>query len=229
MQILKTLKYTFSIILILLSLVSYSQKREWHSLMVGADLSRFIVPIVDNTRYGWEISGTYEFMPDVFAKAEFGTQTTRFEEPRYHYHSNGAYTRLGVNYNYMKHIDPASSDKLFIGAMYGFTTFFQEADNIVLSSSIWNGIENASIDRHWLAANWLEISTGMQAHIIQNFYLGWSVRFRINIWQQNNPFMQPYYVPGYGRAWSNSWVGFNYSIYYRIPFLRRRNNTEVLD
>lgn len=226
MQIWKTLKYIFSILLITNSTVLLSQTREWHAITLGTDISRFIVPIVDDTRYGWEISGSYEVMTDLFAKAEFGTQTTRFEDAYYHYNANGLYTRLGVDYNYMKHIDAGSSDKLFIGAMYGFTTYFHEADNITLNSSLWGNVENFSLDRQWLAANWLEISTGMQAHLIHNFYLGWSVRFRINIWQQPDANMQAYHIPGYGRAWSNSWVGFNYSIYYRIPFLRKRNNVE---
>jgi hypothetical protein len=223
MQNLKILKYTISLLILLTALPVFAQTKQWHAVSLGLDLSRIAVPFIDSTRYGWEVSGNYEFIKDVFGRVEFGSQTTRFIKPTYAYNANGAYTRIGLDYNYMKHVDPVSSDNLFIGALYGFSTFFHEADNIQLKSPIWGIIENEKIDRKWLTANWLEISTGMQTNLINNFYLAWSVRFRIMLWQQNDPSMQPFHIPGYGRAWNNSGVGINYSLYYKIPFARKKN------
>ncbi|MDA3929136.1 MAG: DUF6048 family protein [Prolixibacteraceae bacterium] len=218
----KTLRYIFSLLLLLISMHSFSQKHEWKGINVGADLSRFIVPIIDSTRYGWEVSGDIEILKDLFAVVEIGSQSTKLNLPDYSYSANGAYTRLGVDYNYMEHLDPDSPDKLFIGLRYGFTTFAHEAKNITISDDIWGEINNGVIDSKVLTSNWMEVTTGMRANLFNNFYLSWSVRFRINIWQQPDLQMQPYHIPGYGRAWNNSGVGFNYTLSYKIPIIKKR-------
>lgn len=203
--------------------------QQWKGLSVGADLSRFLVPVIDSTRYGWEVSGDFELLKDMFVVAEIGSQNTAFKHPNYQYQAGGAYTRLGVDYNYMKHLDPISTDQLLVGLRYGFTTFWHQADQIIVNDPVWGNFTGGSLDRKWLGANWLEITTGMRAELLRNLYLGWSVRFRINIWQQPDASMQPYHVPGYGRAWNNSAVGFNYSLYYKIPIIKKKDPAKKTD
>ncbi|MFA9389132.1 MAG: DUF6048 family protein [Prolixibacteraceae bacterium] len=222
----RTLKSIFSSVLLLVAMQTMAQKTEWRGINVGADLSRFVVPFIDSTRYGWEISADYELLKDMLVVAEIGSQTTKFQSEKYKYNASGAYTRLGVDYNYMKHLDPESTDKLLIGLRYAFTTYFHEADEINISDSYWGDFGNGSVPRKWLGANWLEIATGMRAQIINNFYLSWSVRFKINIWQQADDQMQPFHVPGYGRAWNNSSVGFNYTLSYKIPIIKKKSVPE---
>jgi hypothetical protein len=219
-----TLKSIFSLVLLVSAMQVFSQ--EWKGLSLGADLSRFIVPAVDSTRYGWEVSGDFELMKDVFGVVEIGSQNTAFDHANYDYKSGGGYTRVGVDYNYMKHLDPESTDQLLVGLRYGFTTFWHEADNIIVHDPIWGNFTGGSIDRKWLGANWMEITTGMRAELLRNLYLGWSIRFRINIWQQADDHMQPYHVPGYGRAWNNSAVGINYSLYYKIPIIKKKDQSK---
>lgn len=217
-------KSIFSLLMLLCTMQAFPQ--EWKGLSLGADLSRFVLPFVDSTRYGWEVSGDFELLKDMFIVAEIGSQNTGFNHPNYHYKSGGAYTRIGLDYNYMKHLDPVSTDQLLVGLRYGFTTFWHEADNIVVSDPIWGDLTGGSIERKWLGANWMEITTGMRAELLKNLYLGWSVRFRINIWQQPDHMMQAYHVPGFGRAWKSNAVGINYSIYYKIPILRKKSTPE---
>lgn len=223
----KMSKSIFSLLLIALSLSALSQNNDRHGLSIGADLSRFVLPFIDSTRYGWEVSGDYELLKEMFVCAEIGSQTTRFNAPKYNYRSNGAYTRLGVDYNFMKHVDDQSTDQLLIGLRYGFTTFYHEADNVTIVNNIWGNLENESIQRKWLGANWMEITTGMRAHLFNNFYLGWTARFKVKLWFQNDAIMQPYSIPGYGRGWSTSSLGFNYSLYYKIPLLKKRSVKEI--
>ena len=223
----KMSKYIFSVLLLLAGMHALAQNDDRHAVSLGIDLSRFAVPFTDSTRYGWEVSGDYEIIKDLFGCVEVGSQTTRFDAPLYHYTSNGAYTRIGVDYNYMKHVDDVSTDQLLIGIRYGFTTFYHEADNITVVDNIWGNYTNGAIGRTWLSANWLEVVTGMRGRIFNNFYLGWTARFRVKLGFQDDPQMQPYYIPGYGRAWNNSWVGFNYSLYYKIPLMKKRSVKEA--
>ncbi|MDA3879252.1 MAG: DUF6048 family protein [Prolixibacteraceae bacterium] len=222
MENLKMLKYIFSFLALITAISAFAQKPERYELLIGADLSRFVVPIIDSTRFGWEVSADYELLNDMFVNIEIGSQNTRFKASGYNYNSAGAYTRLGVDYNFMKHVDEESTDKLLVGFRYGFTTFYHEADNITLSNEVWGKLNNQKVDRTWLSANWFEATTGMRAHLINNFYLGWTVRFRVRLWLQEDEIMEPYHIPGFGRAWNNSWVGVNYSLYYQIPLFKKK-------
>ena len=222
----KTLGYIFSLLFLAGSVTAFAQESEWNGISVGADLSRFVMPFIDSTRYGWEVSADYELLKDMFTSVEIGSQTTRFQKSGYSYYGSGGYTRIGVDYNYMKHLDSESTDQLLIGLRYGFTTFFHEADHINIPDSYWGDLTDASVSRKWLSDNWFEVATGMRARIINNFYLAWSVRFKVNIWQQKDEQMQPYHIPGFGRGWNNSAIGFNYSLYYKIPIYKKKTKPE---
>lgn len=221
----KMLKYIFSIATLLVAFTTFAQKPERHQLLLGVDLSRFVVPIIDSTRFGWEVSADYELLNDMFVNVEIGSQNTRFKTPDYQYNAAGAYTRLGVDYNFMKHVDEESTDKLLVGFRYGFSTFYHEADQITLRDKIWGDLSNQEVERNWLTANWVEATTGMRARLINNFYMGWTIRFRVRLWLQKDKIMEPYHIPGYGRAWNNSWVGVNYSLYYQIPLFKKKSQT----
>jgi hypothetical protein len=222
MALRKMSRYIFSLLILFSVLGLKAQKQEWNGIMAGADLSRLVVPLIDTTRFGWEFSGDYEIDNDLFITAEIGSETTNFNDPLYHYKSAGGYTRLGVDYNYMKHVDPESTDKMLIGLRYGFSTFYQKADNIQIKDNLWGNYSGGKIASNWLTANWIEVVTGMRARLFNNFYLGWSVRMRIKLGVSNDPYLFPYSIPGYGKPWKNTSMGFNYSLYYKIPVYKRK-------
>lgn len=213
----------FSLILLLQVTLLNAQKAEWNGITVGADLSRFVVPFVDSTRYCWEFSGDYEIIKDLFLAAEIGSETANLKTSAYDYNSSGGYTRLGVDYNYMKHIDKDSKDKMFIGLRYGFTTFNHSASNITISDSLWGDYYVDKIPSKWLAANWIEVTTGMRARLFNNFYLGWSARLKVKLGVTSDEKLYPYIIPGYGKPWNSTWIGFNYSIYYKIPLYKKKS------
>jgi hypothetical protein len=217
------LKSIFSLLLVLQVTLLNAQKTEWNGISVGADLSRFVVPFIDSTRYCWEFSGDYEIIKDLFLVAEIGSETSNIKTGSYDYFSAGGYTRLGVDYNYMKHIAADSKDKMFVGLRYGFTTFYHEANNIWIKDAVWGNYSGGSIPANWLAANWLEVTTGMRARLFNNFYLGWSARLRIKAGVTADATLYPYSIPGYGKPWNNTWIGFNYSLYYKIPLYKKKS------
>jgi len=218
----KILKYIFSLSLLLTSLWLNAQKQEWNGLSVGADLSRFVVPFIDTTRYGWEFMGDYEIISDLFLAAEIGYETTNLHTLHYDYKLAGGYTRLGVDYNFMKHIDPESPDKMLVGLRYGFTTFYHNASNIQINDNYWGNYAGGKVNTNWLTAHWVEVATGMRTRLFNNFYLGWSVRMRIKLGMGNDPTIYPYTIPGYGKAWNNTSMGFNYTLGYKIPIYKKK-------
>lgn len=197
-------------------------KPEIRSINLGTDLTRFALPILDTTRMGWEVSGDFELLKDMFVGAEVGFQTTKVEKTNYTYSGNGYYTRIGVDYNFMKHVDEKSLDKMLIGLHYGFTTFNHQAENVRVPSTYFGDFTGGTIENNWLSANWLEVALGMRTELLANFYLGWSLRIRMKVWAENDPNMQPYYIPGFGRAYGNNAFGFNYSLFYQIPIKKKQ-------
>jgi hypothetical protein len=197
-------------------------KPEIRSINLGTDLTRFALPILDSTRIGWEVSGDFELLKDMFVGAEVGFQTTKVEKTNYTYSGNGYYTRIGVDYNFMKHVDEKSLDKMLIGLHYGFTTFNHQAEKVRVPSTYFGDFTGGAIEKNWLSANWLEVALGMRTELLANFYLGWSLRIRMKVWAENDPNMQPYYIPGYGRAYGNNAFGFNYSLFYQIPIKKKQ-------
>lgn len=225
MALRRILKYIFSLLLLCSVFGLKAQKQEWNGLLVGADLSRFVVPFIDTTRYGWEFSGDYEIINNLSLVGEIGYETTNLHTTLYDYKLAGGYTRLGVDYNFMKHIDPESKDKMLVGLRYGFTSFYHNAGNIQVGDKIWGDYTGGKVETNWLAANWVEVATGMRARLFNNFYLGWSVRMRIKLGVGNDPVMVPYTIPGYGKAWNNTSVGINYSLSYKIPIYKKKHTT----
>jgi hypothetical protein len=223
----RTSKFTFSLLLLVLALNAQAKTDDWYSISLGGDLSRFVLPFIDTTRLGWEVSGDVEFMKDVFAVVELGSETTNFNSDKYSYNSAGGYTRIGLDYNYMKHLDATSKDKLFVGFRYGFSTFYHDAKNITIADGIWGDATNLATEGKFLAANWLEVGTGMRARLINNFYLGWSVRFKMKLGAGTDAQLATYQIPGFGRGYGNSSVGVNYSLYYQIPFMKKSVLTKL--
>ncbi len=217
----KILKFIFSFLLLISSTGLYAQEKEWNGISVGCDLSKFVVPFIDTTRFGWEFSGDFEILKDLFIAAEIGSNSTNFIKNGYKYSSDGGYTRLGVDYNFMKHVDSESKDKMFVGLRYGFTTFTHNASDIIITDTWWGDYKGGEVEPTWLAANWLEVGVGIRSRLFNNFYLGWSARMRIKLGVSDDKIMQAYFIPGYGNPWNNTSVGFNYSIYYKIPIYKR--------
>lgn len=122
----------------------------------------------------------------------------------------------------MKHIDRESADKMLVGLRYGFTTFYHNAENIQINDNFWGNYTGGKVESNWIAANWIEVATGMRARLFNNFYLGWSVRMRIKLGMGNDQTMFPYTIPGYGKAWNNTSVGINYSLSYKIPIYKKK-------
>jgi len=222
METKKISKYIFSLLILFSGLGLKAQKQEWNGLLVGADLSRLAIPFIDTSRYGWEFSGEYEIINDLFLVAEIGSETTNLKKTTYTYKSAGGYTRLGVDYNLMKHLDKESSDKIFVGLRYGFTTFYHKADNIQIRDNLWGDFTGGTVEQNWLAANWMEVATGMRTRLFNNFYLGWSVRMRVKLGMSNDRVMFAYSIPGYGKAWGNTSIGINYTLCYKIPIYKKK-------
>lgn len=213
------LKFSFSLCVLLSFLFKVQAQDEvYRGIQFGTDLSRLIVPIMDSTQSpSMEFYINYEVVNDVLPTFEFGWNNISFTDPNYYYEGSGFYTRFGVDYNFMKHVDESNDDMFYVGLRYGYSRLSHEANNIRVADPIYGDIIGGNIPRSTVHSHWAEVVTGIHVNVGSRFYLGWKVSFRNMISMSDYGPLEPYRIPGYGLGWSGGLVGFSYTVGYKIP------------
>ena len=136
------------------------------------------------------------------------------------YRSSGDYYKLGVDVNLLLDKEVNSYDArgniIFFGLKYALAVIddevsFQTRDNIWENSSIVQSNEN-------LGVRWLEMNAGVKVGVFKNVFIGYTLRYRFLRRYLDRSSLVPYQVPGFGDGDDESNFGFDYYIYYRIPF-----------
>lgn len=64
---------------------------------------------------------------------------------------------------------------------------------------------------------WAELLAGIKVNVYKNFYMGWSLRYRIRMNMKKTEHTEPWYIPGFGKNNSTN-LGVTYSLIYKLPF-----------
>jgi hypothetical protein len=104
----------------------------------------------------------------------------------------------------------------FIGARYGHANF---SDNLTVFAynRLTGGYENLAYAQSGVNARWFELTTGIRVKIWKVLWMGYTARFKFGLKYDNTENIVPGDVPGYGRTNKDSYWGFNYQIFIRIP------------
>ena len=119
------------------------------------------------------------------------------ETTEIHYKVNSPYFRVGMDYNVAK--DLRSGNRIFVGARYGFTSFKYDMDGPDLTDPIYGGQQPFRFTGIRGTNHWGEIVAGLEAKVWGILHLGWTVRYRMRLYNQEAPTGSPWYVPGYGK------------------------------
>lgn len=222
-------RYFFSIgLLILICFSTSAQVKRTKGLRVGIDLSRFSLPYLQPEREGYELSGDFEIKRDVYITGEYGIENVTLHKDQYSYESEGYYFRAGVDHNFLKNQKPDEYEMVFLGIRYGYASQNHMASNVIIQNQFWPGTSGNSIAERVCNTHWIEVVAGIRAELFWNFSMGWSVRGRIRLAHNGYSNLDPYNVPGYGNGIKKSNLGFNFSLYFRIPFYNQKiDNTPV--
>jgi len=191
-------------------------------------------PLVNGVRVGYDLSALvdsyfpsspkvstsrYEITCDVgirkfFLVVDYGNvRRERSDDSSFTYKNTGSYYRLGFDYNIMKNKD--AKNLIFVGARYCKSNFDEEGSYLV-GNSFW-GDANGTFSRNGSGATWCEMTAGLKAYIFKNFYLGYTLRYKILFKVKQDQVFEAFDIPGYGIAEKNGIFGVNYYIFYRIP------------
>jgi len=183
----------------------------------GCDLSRFALPYIgDIGSHGLEFSVDGEVKYDWFPVIEFGKQWIKHNPDSLNYKMNGSYGRVGFDYNVLKYQHRLDRDMFFIGLRMAHSRFSHELPSVVMNN--YGEELRESIAKRNLSATWGEMTVGAKAEILNNLYLGITVRLKVMLAHTNYENVTPYIVPGFGKGFYKINGGISYSIMYAIPF-----------
>lgn len=187
---------------------------------IGINLAPFVGYFTDPRIIGAEASLDFELFHNIYPVFELGYSDLADSLDEVSYHSTGGYARLGIDYNLLNLGDRSQHHAITVGLRYGTSIFRHKAENIRVESNYWGDFLLESYENN-LNGHWIELVGGLSAELAKNFFLGWSVRYKILINPDMDPQMVPLLVPGYGDGSMNRVFGFTYSVMYKIPLLKK--------
>jgi hypothetical protein len=185
-------------------------------LRFGTDVIAIIKSSTDKTFNCWELNGDIDFYRYYLA-VDYGYWARDYTAYDAGYSNNGTYWRVGADVNFLTK-DP-DKNMFYFGLRYG-SSLFSEKMVIQKVDPIWGDI-GTTLTNSNLNAHWFELTTGLKVKMFKIIWMGYTVRLKFALDTDKTDDMIPSDVPGYGRADADSFWGFNYQIFVRIPVRKR--------
>ena len=135
----------------------------------------------------------------------------------FHFSTRGVFMRVGLDYNLLQPNTPETRIRryFFVGGRYGISPFSYDITNIEINNEPWSD----DVFRDFLGItttrHWFEAVAGLRAEVLDNIYMGWSVRLRMQPGRNRMGEIHPWFIPGIGIQSVGTW-GFSYTIGYRF-------------
>lgn len=230
-------KYFISIVLLFITSKGFSQVfgnsevkkdtityKTGYGIRVGVDISKPIKAILDDSYSGFEIVGDYRVSKSWYIATELGFEEENTIEDFSNSTAKGSYIKLGANYNAHENwLD--MNNEIFVGFRYGFSIFENTVNSYTPNSGNTYFSSNQitdSFSEDGLTAHWAELQLGLKAETLKNLFLGLSVSYKVGVSIDNPKNFKTLFAPGFNRVYANnSGFGFNYTISYLIPFVKK--------
>lgn len=209
-----------------------AQEESAYSIKIDTAIHNKWVPT--GVRVGIDIAGpiynqfepkisNYEIMADIdfskfFFVVEMGKGDYKSNESVTNYSNSGFFYRIGADVNMTA--KDANLNTLYFGLRYA-TASFSETLKGVLPSPSW-GDTSIDAEQQDSRANWVEMNMGMRVRILNSFFAGYALRFKLfkhNTYSEAK--FESYFIPGYGLARNTTNWGISYYIQYRFEWKRK--------
>ncbi|WP_046745756.1 DUF6048 family protein [Kordia zhangzhouensis] len=233
-------KYIISILAFFVGSVSFAQEtgtlktndsipaKETYGLRVGVDISKPIRMLLEDDYQGLEIVGDFRITDKFYIAAELGTEKKTVDEDQINFTTEGSFIKIGFDYNAYENWF-GMRNSIYVGLRYGFSTHKQTLNSYTIyqtnqhvegedSLLLMPGTEFSSLNGHWV-----EVVAGIKVEVLQNIYMGFSLRLNrlLNTKEPEN--FQNLFIPGFNKVTTDNNVGagFNYTISYSIPIYKK--------
>ncbi|MES2811556.1 MAG: DUF6048 family protein [Bacteroidota bacterium] len=235
------LKYSFSILFTLVSLVNFAQdssvseqtkqkpkdtikKIERYGLRIGADISKLARSIYDKDYKGLELVADYRLTKKMYLAGELGNENKTTDDDRVNFTTKGTYFKAGFDANFYENwLD--MENMVHLGLRYGVSSFSQELNSYKIydPSGYFPPASDVAAGTKYdgLSAQWAEVAAGMKAKLFNNVYAGFSVRLNYLFSEKKPDNFDNLYIPGFNRTYDGKFgVGWNYTLTYFIPIYK---------
>lgn len=182
-------------------------------LRVGTDVISLAKSEFQNNFSGYEFTADIDFWR-YYAVFEYGSWARAFKSDAGPYNNNGTYWRVGADVNFL--LKDADRNMFFLGMRYGHSTF-SETYQIAVTDPIWGSLTQTYTNTD-VSARWTELTAGIKVKVWKFIWMGYTGRFKFWLKTGDTPTMLPHDVPGYGLTSRESYWGFNYYVFLRVPF-----------
>ncbi len=227
MQVQNILKYSISIIILLLLCGSVFAQEETdstavdniqpagHQLRIGVEVSKPISGFLQDNRNAYEFEVDYYWKKEGYLVAEggFGNATVNYTDLSYT--ANNSFVKLGYNKSMLKRVFPGDWDMAFIGLRYCMSFINRGTANYTITDSTWGSV-SGTIPAESLTGHWAEVVGGVRVEMYKGIFLGWTVRGKFLLNQKQFEELPPAYVAGYGKGDKNTIFDFNFYLCYAI-------------
>jgi hypothetical protein len=198
---------------------------------LGIDAHRLTKSLYNDNYKGLELVGDYRITKKFYAAGELGNEEKTTADDNLNYTTKGTYFKVGFDYNaYENWLD--MENMIFIGMRAGVGSFNHKLNSFTIyQPGNYYGINTNTSNQEFngLSATWLEVVSGLKAEVINNLYVGFSLRLNYLMSNNEPEGFANLYIPGFNKTYENSkfGAGINYSISYFIPFYKSKGNSKT--
>ena len=228
-------KYIFSSMwLLLLAAPLFAQEKEKAApdsirkfqlptgLRIGTDLIAIGKTIADSPLESWEVNADVDF-GRYYLALDYGNWSRTETLQNGDYRNEGNYWRAGVDINFLTK-DP-DKNMFFIGFRYGRAAY-DEYMNYNFTTPEF-GDQQRELSNIGATGGWGEMTLGLRVKIWKEIWMGYTARMKFLPSTNGTGALETYDLPGYGLASDNLYWGFNYQVFYRIPFKKQKETISL--
>lgn len=227
------LKYIISFFTAIIVFPLFSQQendstitKSIYGLKIGMDLSKQIRMLTEPNYKGLVLMGDYRLMDKLFVAFELGTEDKLIENEVLNFKTKGSFIKIGANYNVYKNLEDLENE-IYVGLRLGTSNFDHKLNSFKVynTNQYWNQNEIVNYEEFQnLNSTWFELIFGFKAEVINNTYMGISLRLKRLLDQNEPPNFSNLYIPGFNKVLENNniGVGITYSLQFRIPIYKKK-------
>lgn len=202
-------------------------KTDRYGVRVGVDLYKLTRGLYDSNYKGIELVGDYRLTKKYYLAAEIGSEDKTTLDDRLNTTTTGTYLKGGFDFNtYENWLD--MENIISVGMRYGLSTFSQQLNSykIYNPNPYWGEIpwKTSGAKFSGLTASWIEVVVGVKAKVINNIFVGFSLRMNYLVSDKKpSADFKNLYIPGFNRTYDGKFgVGINYTVTYFVPIYKKK-------
>ena len=202
---------------------SLKEKVYLRSVRFGTDILALILS--SSSKFsGWEANVDADFGRFYLAADYGGWSKKDVVASGGDYSNTGTYWRFGADVNILKK-DP-DRNMLFFGLRYARSSFSETMN--VTTTDPYFGNRQYQVNNPAASAVWGELVSGIRIKVWKEFWMGFTSRLKFAMTSKGTPDFPAFDIPGFGVVGKGMNWGFNYQIFWRIPFEKQKKPTTVI-